>query len=410
MPYIESIDFDSGGVDPLFMTVRDEADGSHMLDLSNRSRVALTDDLGNAMVLDASGVHFSTENCSYDVSVSIANMLDQLSALSGHECPTGSPQKRMDDMQFSQTLYLHDQCGQPVTRSLRKYPRLSVGASDCSDTAVDERAGRWDFDCTFPGSDSGMMRCQTAVDNDVLDFLFTDPFGGVCPDLPTVVNTLAGAGRDVLSADGMRTELQNQGLDEDTQPEADESVDKYTQLWAVLQQLFAPASTANQSALQTYVTVYNAHRSLRDDVCEDLHASDMPLKLSLVAGASYIDAITTLNWAPEHARPFNLTVQDASQVACCAGGSVAEDQDEETCAYPASAVVNGTTCVCGRTKGGKAVAFEMAECDNFEGECEEDGDCEGGFLCLTGSCCGGGVCFDPFACSQNGTELVRFPS
>ncbi|KAH6605815.1 hypothetical protein Trco_004968 [Trichoderma cornu-damae] len=415
-PYIESVDFQTDGVDPLYLTLRDAAEGTHYIDVSNRSYIAIVDSLYNAMIIDAKGIHFSTKKCQYDVSITIDSMYEQLAALSGQVCSAGDQRrKRMSDMDFQQTLYLRDQCNNPIKPTVRRYPQLKIGDTDCNDIEVDEGTGRWLFDCTFPGSDSGTMRCEWAVRNDIEEFLFTDPFGGACPDLSTVITTLEANGQDFINPESLRTELYNQGLDDAQKAEANLIVIYYEQLWEILKQAFSKLRTqppGKASAIQEYIDVYNQYRNFEDDICEDLHAGDMPLKMSLRAGVTTVDAIARLNWAPENPKPFNVTVQDPAQLACCSPGSNAkQDEAAGTCAYPFSAHLGDTGCVCGKTASGASVAFEITECDNFVSQCESDDDCSKAghprYVCLTGSCCGGGVCVDPYECAQNGTLLVR---
>ncbi|CAM1508960.1 Fc.00g026990.m01.CDS01 [Cosmosporella sp. VM-42] len=412
LPYIESVDFESGGIDPLYITVRDIDQGSHSIDISNTSRIAIVDSFGNSMLLDAHGIHFSTNSCTYSVSITIKDMYQQLADLAGVQCSTSGPEKRMEDMDFTQILNLHDQCGDPVDKSLRPYPQLQVADTFCVDIDVDESIGQWEFDCTFPGSQSGSMKCEMAIKNDVVDFLLTDPFGGACPDLSTVITTLEASAQDFINTESLRTELYNQGLNSIERADADTVITQYSQLWEVLQQAFSKSRTqppGNFSALEEYIDLYNTYRTFEDDICEDLHAGEIPLKLRLRAGATYVDTITTLNWAPESPRPYNITIQDSSKIACCSNGTVA-DGDGETCAYPDDAIIGGTGCVCGRTVDGLSLAFEETECDNYVSNCASDDDCSDyqGFVCLTGSCCVGGVCVDPYACSQDGTVLVKF--
>ncbi|KAM0265602.1 hypothetical protein ACHAQJ_000034 [Trichoderma viride] len=415
-PYIESVDFQTDGVEPLYLTLRDAAEGSHFIDISNRSYIAIVDSLYNAMIIDAKGIHFSTKACKYDVSITIDSMYEQLAALSGQVCSTGDQRrKRMNDVDFKQTLYLRDQCNNPIKQTVRQYPELKVGDTDCNDIEVDEDTGRWLFDCTFPGSDSGTMRCEWAVRNDIEEFLFTDPFGGACPDLSTVITTLEANGQDFINPESLRTELYNQGLDDAQKAEANLIVIYYEQLWEIMKQAFSKLRTqppGKASAIQEYIDVYNQYRNFEDDICEDLHAGDMPLKMSLRAGVTTIDALARLNWAPENPKPFNVTVQDPAKLACCSPGSDAnKDEVAGTCAYPFSAHLGDTGCVCGKTASGTSVAFEITECENFVSDCQVDGDCSKAghptFVCLTGSCCGGGVCVDPYECAQNGSLLVR---
>lgn len=415
-PYIESIDFDSEGLRPLYMTVRDAEQGTYFLDISNKSRLAIVGESGASMVLDDTGVRFATNSCRYDLNVTISDMFAQLADLSDVNCSFGNssvppppPVKRAEDIQFNQTLYLDDQCGSPVSRVIRDYPELRIGDTECIDVTVDEDSGRWDFDCTYPGSYSGTIRCQNTVKEDIMDFLLKDAFGGECPGVSTMVSTLANSSSDVLNGESFRAELESRGdatVDEDN---VDAVVDAYEDLWGALQEFFVPSEGNTTTPWETFFTIYNENRSFEDDICESLHAGELPLNLNLRAGATYIDAITTLNWAPETAEPYNITVQNPSSRACCPNSFVASSQGEESCAYPNDAFVGETGCICGETTSGEAIAYEATECSNFEDTCESEDDCSSeGFVCLTGTCCGGGVCVDPYACSQNGTALVTF--
>jgi hypothetical protein len=412
-PYIESVDFESEGIDPLWLTVRDSTESSHYLDISNMSQIAIVDRDGTSMKLDEEGIYFSTDDCRYDISITITNFLGQVADRSGVECSTGARmKKRLFDFPFTQTLVLRDQCDNPVGRSIRSYPRLSVGTSECTDVSVNESTGTWEFDCMFPGSESSTLQCQAAIKNDVVDFLTIDPFGGSCPDLSTVITTLGTTGRDFLSQESLRTGLFDQGLSDEDELEANRVLHSYQRIWLILQEIFAK-NKSGHSALETYLKLYNNYRDFPTDICEDIHASELPLDLSLRAGASRF-IINTLNFASEETIPQILTVQDPAKVACCAQGSVASGKDGENgaCGYPAGALIRNGDCVCGKTAKGESVAFENTECDNFVGDCETDQDCSDdghlGFVCMTGTCCGGGVCIDPYACSENGTQLVTF--
>ncbi|KAL6914575.1 hypothetical protein FSST1_012335 [Fusarium sambucinum] len=408
MPYIESVEFESNGVNPLYLTVRDEEGGTYFVDISHRGRLSVVDPAGYLVTLDAQGIHFSGSNCTYDVSITIDDMYTQIAELAGVQCAALRRQKRSNDLDFSQILYLYDQCGNVIGKSLRQYPQLLVGGTACADVVVDEDTGRWDFDCTFPGSQSGPMRCQWAVKNSIIDFIAIDPFGGSCPDLSTVVTTLEESGQDIVDPSQLRQDLANQGLrTERARQEADEAVSAYTLLWQALGAMFSTSAGSSKGALEKYIDVYNSQRSFENDICQALHEGEIPLNLTLIAGATKIPAITTLNWAPESPRTYNITVQDSTRIACCPDARVAEG-DGATCAYPREAIIPGTGCVCGTTAGGEGIAFEWTECGNFAGSCEADGDCGDGYLCLTGSCCGGGVCVDAYACSENGTALVQF--
>ncbi|ENH67164.1 hypothetical protein FOC1_g10002797 [Fusarium oxysporum f. sp. cubense race 1] len=406
IPYIESVEFEKDGVNPLYLTVRDEQGVIYYVDISHRGRLSVVDPNGYLVALDAEGIHFSGSNCTYDISISIDDMYEQIADLAGVQC-AALKHKRAEDLDFSQVLYLHDQCENPVDRSVRQYPQLLVGDTVCADVAVDDDTGRWDFECTFPGSESGSLRCQLAIKNKVVDFISTDPFGGACPDLSTVVTTLEESGQDIVDPEQLRKDLANQGLSSDrAKQEADAAVVAYTQLWQALGAIFTKSTETSQGALEDYIDVYNSRRSFENDICQSLHEGEIPLNLTLIAGATRIPAITTLNWAPEITKPYNITVQDSSRIACCPNSAVAEGEGA-TCSYPRDAIIPGTGCVCGKSAAGVGIAFEWTECTNYKGSCEADGDCGDGYLCLTGSCCGGGVCVDVFACSENGTDLVQ---
>ncbi|KAM4065699.1 nuclear condensin complex subunit Smc4 [Hirsutella rhossiliensis] len=424
-PYIESVDFDEDGVDPLFLTLRDAARGTHYIDVSSRSQLSIVDSLGNAMTLDGRGVHFSTNSCRYDVSMTIDGLYAQLATLSGQVCSKGRLlllEQRMDNTAFRQAVNLRDQCGNPVDRAVRKYPLLKVGDSECSDVGVsddDATKGRWLFECAFPGSESGAMRCQRAVATDIVKFLFVAPFGGSCPDLSTVITTLEATSQDFLTPASLRTELYDKGLNETQRGEADLAVMYYEQLWEILKQAFSKTRTKPPGvagAIQQYVDTYSSFGSFENDLCRDLHAPDPPLNVSLRAGAAYLPVVAVLSAPPPRPpRALNLTIQDQAKVACCPRGSVSNygqttAGNNGSCTYPDSALIANSGCVCGRTAAGASVAFEYSECENFVARCATDADCatEGhpGFLCLTGSCCGGGVCIDPYECSRNGTGLL----
>lgn len=397
--------------------MRDAAQGTHYMDVSNRSQLSVVDSLGNAMLLDARGIHFSTQNCRYDVSILVDGLYDQLARLSGEPCAKGGLQKRLGDVDFEQTLYLHDQCGKPVRRTIRRWPLLRIGDSDCNNIQVDEATGRWLFSCTFPGSDSGMSRCQTAVRQHIGKFLFTDPFAGSCPDLSTVVTTLETSSQDFLNQQSLRTELYRlPGLDEAAKVEAEMAIMYYEQLWEILKQALSKHRSqppGAPGALQQYVATYDRQRDLAEDACQEVHAQDLPLLLSFRAGASTMPSLASLAAAPRSTRPLNLTIQDPAQQACCRGGSLAARGPGGTCAYPDEALIGDSGCVCGRTASGASIAFAYTECANMVARCASDADCaqagHANHLCLTGSCCGGGVCVDALECSQNGTMLVGPP-
>ncbi|KAI6756204.1 hypothetical protein HG530_011940 [Fusarium avenaceum] len=370
IPYIESVEFEGDGVYPLYITVRDEAGGMYFVDISRRGQISVVDPAGYLVTLDAKGIHFSGSNCTYDISITIDDMYEQIADLAGVQC--AAIKRRADDLDFRQVLYLHDQCGSVVDKSLRQYPQLLVGDTVCADVAVDGDTGQWDFDCTFPGSQSGSLKCQWAIKNSIIDFITIDPFGGSCPDLSTVVTTLEESGKDIVDSSELRKDLTNQGLSTDrAKQEADEAVTAYTQLWQALGAFFSKSTESSTGSLEEYIDVYNAHRSFENDICQSLHEGEIPLNLTLIAGATRIPAITTLNWAPESTRPYNITVQDSSRIACCPNGSVAEGEGPE-CAYPREAIIPGTGCVCGKSAGGVGIAFEWTECGNYAGQAEED--------------------------------------
>lgn len=415
-PYIESVFFDSAGIDPIFLTLWDTLNGTYYMDVSNRSRVSIMDSQKNSMLIDANGIHFSTNTCAFDVSITIQDMYEQLESLSGEVCAKSISGKRsMEESSFEQVLFLRDQCGNGIKRALRIYPTLSVGDSDCMDTEVDSSTGKWTFLCPFPGSDSGNSRCRASVNDDIVRFLFTDPFGEACPDLSTVATTLAATARDFLNEHSLKEELYQLPLSETQKSQVDATVKKYGQLWNVFKQALAKgtAGTPGQgsSTLEQYINMYNKDRSFEGDICNDLHAGDLPFNMSLRAGVTTMDSITSLKAAPENPKPFNITVQDSNQIACCKNGSKSSlNRPRGTCSYPENATVGDSDCVCGQTPGGDAIAFEYMECANFVSQCTSDDDCAKAgyktYKCLTGSCCGGGVCFDPYACSQKGVPLI----
>ncbi|OAA45433.1 hypothetical protein NOR_03222 [Metarhizium rileyi] len=341
-------------------------------------------------------------------------MYRQLEGFSGEVCSKLISKKRMEDSGFQQILYLKDQCGNGVQRTLRKYPTLRVGDSDCIDTEVDSSTGKWTLRCTFPGSDSGDSRCRSSVNKDLVRFLLTDPFGGACPDLSTVITTLEATAQDLLGQDSLKEELYKVAPDGPQKEHVSELVKKYEQLWNVFKQALSKSragTSGHSSAIEHYINTYNRYRSFEGDICDDLHDGDLPLNMSLQAGLSTIHSITSLEAAPEKSQPFNITVQDSTQIACCRNGSTSStDASQGTCSYPSDATLGDSGCVCGQTAAGASIAFEYMECANFVSECESDNDCATAgyrkYKCLVGSCCGGGVCFDPYACSQREVKLT----
>ena len=412
VPYIESINFESDGLLPLFMTVRDSAQGTYYLDVSNKSQIAIVDEDGNSMVLDAAGIHFSTGDCLYDVSFIIDSLYPQIADLSNVSC--SALQRRAEDISFNQTLFLRDQCGNTVSRAIRQYPQLKVGETLCTDIAVDVRSGRWDFDCTFPGAVSGTIRCQNAVQRDIINFVVSDPFNDDCASLPTIISTLSETANDILSVDSLQEALANLTGDANSQLDLDAAVNVYQNLWSALQEFFIlPTSETSpdwSSPWERYISVYNANLSFsfETDICEAIHASEIPLYLSLTAGVTTISPLTTLNYAPFSTIPYNLTIQDSSVIACCANGTDS-NVVAGVCVYPETALVGDTGCICGMTSEGASLAFQAGECENYPGTCETENDCLAGLACVVGTCCGEGVCVDPYACSRDGVELVSFP-
>jgi hypothetical protein len=409
--YIESAYFDPDGIKPVLVALRDASNHTYYIDVSNRGQVSVVDTERNAMLIDAQGIHFSTRGCAYDVSITIKDMFQQLEGLSGSLC-SKLISKRVEESSFEQILYLKDQCGNAVQRTLRKYPTLRIGDSDCIDTEIDSATGKWTFTCPFPGVDSDSSRCRAAVRKDIVRFLLRDPFGGACPDLSTVVTTLEATARDLLSAASLKEALYTLGLNRTQREEVDGTVSKYMQLWDIFKHALSKGRGHSPSAMERYFVTYGKYRSLDGDICNDLHDGDPPFNMSLEAGVTTISSLTALRTAPEMPRPFNVTIQDSAQVACCRNGSKASSHAfSGTCSYPANATIGTSGCVCGTTASGQSAAFEYMECGNFASNCRSDSDCAiagyDGFKCLVGSCCGGGVCFDPFACSQKGVELVE---
>ncbi|KAF4591850.1 hypothetical protein GQ602_002149 [Ophiocordyceps camponoti-floridani] len=424
------VDFASDGVQPLFVTLRDAAKGTHYLDVSDKGHVAIVDSLGNAMILDARGIHFSTNSCRFDVSFTIGGLYDQLAKLSGQVCAKGAPNllKEADDdvddddadAPFGQLLFLRDQCGRPIGRHLREYPLLRLGASECRDVDVDDALGRWRFDCAFPGASSNATRCRRAVRRSVANFLFVAPFAGSCPDLSTVVSTLEATSQDFLNAASLREDLYSRGLDDQQRADADLAVIYYEQLWEILKQALSRARAkppAVDAAVKVYLDAYaSANRRFDADVCRDLHAPDPPLELTLRAGAAPLPVVARFGSAPPPDAPpppRNLTVLDSTSRACCSRGSDSSFGGASPCSYPSEAILGDSGCVCGHTADGASIAFEYTGCDNFVARCSSDADCVASghsrHVCLTGSCCGGGVCVDPFECSRNDTGLVPGP-
>ncbi|KAJ2982007.1 hypothetical protein NQ176_g1673 [Zarea fungicola] len=174
-------------------------------------------------------------------------------------------------------------------------------------------------------------------------------------------------------------------------------------------------STGNRGRggnLKQYLSTYNKYRSFLKDACTSLNGSASSATLSLRAGSSTLLSLATFNNTPTVDVPIPARIQDPAKIACCPNGSTSlTSLQTGVCSYPPSALVPGTSCICGKTASGTSVAFKYRQCNNFISECDVDSDCNTlggtGFLCLVGSCCGRGVCFDPFECSRAEVLLVQ---
>lgn len=402
-PFIESVFFDADMIHPLYLSIRDGAMGVHHIDVSGSNHIAIIDSVNTALRIDQFGVHFTTQDCSYDYSVVMPNMYEQVAVRSGKMCSGGNKLSNQRDNHFSQILYLRDQCGDAVGRSIRKSPSLSIADTSCNVMGVDDKRGKWTFDCLFPSSDSDLSQCTDSVKVMLRNLLY-DPFDGACLDLPSVITTLKDSAEDFLGEMTIKHILYQFTTNDAERAVVDGIAVHYRQIWSMLQAALANHLNSH-SALRVDVDTYQQHRSLDHDACDAAHPAIDSFNMSLHAGATFDQSIAKLTKLPENGQPFNITIQNPAKVACCAPGRIAtQNQTSGICSYPADALLPGTGCICGLTASEKAIAFKSRECDSFDTTCQTDADCgksgDKQLLCLTGTCCGAGVCFDPFECSQ----------
>ncbi|KAJ6786182.1 hypothetical protein PWT90_00744 [Aphanocladium album] len=415
-PYVGSVSFDSDDVRPLYLSVRDAAKGSHLIDVSDSSAVTIFDAKNNSLRLDVSGIHFVTGNCNLTVSYLIDNMYTQLAQQSRETCSLGPKTLLAGDQTFLQPLVLRDQCGDPVGPMVRKYPDLRLDGEQCVCVGAADANGTWTFSCPWQTSGSTVQRCVSSLQRNVVQFLLYDPFNGGCADVSSVVTLLEASAQDMFNATSLQEELYRQvGNNTNLFYKADDTVMYYMQLWESLKSSLSKTRGLNPgrgSNVKQYLDTYNSYRSFAADACMSLNSSSAPAVLSLSAGSSNIPMLASLSEIPAPGSVLTAIIQDPAKIACCPhGGLAVTGPANGTCSYPAEALVPGTGCICGKTASQQSVAFKYRQCDNFVSQCQTDSDCTtagyAGHLCLIGSCCGKGVCFDPFECSR--PEVLLLP-
>ncbi len=419
-PYVGSVGFDSDGITPLYVSVRDAAKGSHLIDVSDPSAVTIFDSRNNSMRLDVTGIHFVTGHCNLTVSYLIDNMYTQLAQQSLEMCSRGPMALLATEQTFTQTLLLRDQCNEPVGPAVRQYPDLRLDDEQCVPVGPPGSGnGTWVFNCPWQSAGSSVQRCMSAVQRDAVDFLLYDPFNGGCADVSSVVTLLDAHAQDLLNTTALQQELYNQVGNGTTAGDkfykVDDTVMYYMQLWESLKSTLSKTRGLNPgrgSNLKQYLDTYNSYRNFGADACASLNGSfNTPAVLSLSAGSSTFPMLAVFNDFPVATSPLTARIQNPAKLACCPNGGVAvTSPDNGTCAYRPAALVPGTNCVCGKTASQQSVAFGYRQCDNFVSQCDADSDCAdagyAGYLCLIGSCCGKGMCFDPFECSRPNVLLL----
>lgn len=423
-PYVGSVGFDSDGITPLYVSVRDAAKGSHLIDVSDPSAVTIFDSRNNSMRLDATGIHFATGHCNLTVSYLVDDMYAQLAQQSLEMCSRGPTTLLATEQTFTQTLLLRDQCDEPVGPAVRRYPDLRLDDEQCVPVGPPGGAnGTWVFSCPWQSAGSSVQRCMSAVQRDAVDFLLHDPFNGGCADVSSVVTLLDAHAQDLLNTTALQQELYSQvgngngttAAGGDRFYKVDDTVMYYMQLWESLKSTLSKTRGLNPgrgSNLRQYLDTYNSYRNFGADACASLNGSSgAPAVLSLSAGSSTYPVLAAFNDFPVATSLLAARIQNPAKLACCPNGGVAvTSPDNGTCAYPPAALVPDTNCVCGKTASQQSVAFSYRQCDNFVSECDADSDCQNagyaGYMCLIGSCCGKGVCFDPFECSRPNVLLL----
>lgn len=405
-PYIEAFYSDIDGIRPLLMAVQSTGNNRYSVEVSQSDHISVVDPLGNSLLLDKTGLHFSTNQCLYAFSLLVDDLYRQLAAHAGIACAARDFGLRDTTYQHvTHVMYIKDQCGKPVSRSIRQYPELSVAGVPCNVMSVDDGNGKWTFDCLFSNATSVIAQCEKSVSAE-MDRLFSDPFNNACPDLSDVVTTLSRYGQDILGSEIMVQALQGLATNGSETLRINQTIGYYQLLWMTLQTMFSKDEDATQSALEQQYDTYNNHRDFSHDICHDLHPSnDTSFNVSFRAGATYNPALLTLSAIPESPAPMNITIQNPSNVACCAKGfTPGLSNSTNTCSYPKEAFLEINDCVCGMTASHQSVAFKYKACQHYDAECTTNSDCklEGNEdkICLVGSCCGHGICIDPFECSQ----------
>lgn len=416
-PYVGSVGFDSDGITPLYLSVRDAAKGSHLIDVSDASAVTIFDSRNNSLRLDVTGIHFVTGSCNLTVSYLIDNMYAQLAQLSLEMCSRGPTTLLATEQTFTQTVLLRDQCNEPVGPGVRQYPDLRLDDEQCVSVGPPGNGnGTWTFNCPWQSAGSTAQRCMSSLQRHAVNFLLYDPFNGGCADVSSVVTLLDAHAQDMLSMAAIQQALYDQvgnGTGKASY-KVEDTVMYYLQLWESLKSTLSKTRGLNAgrgSNLKQYLDTYNSYRSFAADACGGLNSSIAPAILSLSAGSSILPVLASFDDFPATTSPLTTKIQNPAKLACCPNGGIAVTNPENgTCAYPSAALVPGTNCVCGKTASQASVAFSYRQCDNFVSQCEVNSDCAQagftGYLCLIGSCCGKGVCFDPFECSRPNVLLL----
>ncbi|OCK77171.1 hypothetical protein K432DRAFT_407543 [Lepidopterella palustris CBS 459.81] len=144
----------------------------YIYDLSGLpTQLAVTFPNGAKLVMDDSGLHTYTSDCSQEIDVLVPNFFEQLNQSSvtvANLDKRNAPLYKRLETSFQVNLQLTDQCGNRVTSQSNFFnsTALALGNSACSLLAspqTDPAIGVWAWNCLYPGLNSRKGQCETAA-------------------------------------------------------------------------------------------------------------------------------------------------------------------------------------------------------------------------------------------------------
>ncbi|KAG7284895.1 hypothetical protein NEMBOFW57_009510 [Staphylotrichum longicolle] len=191
---------------PTYFSFPSPDDGKkYLFDFSAPAQLTVSDEEGNYITVDGSGIHFGDGACSVGADFTIENLLDQLAALEEVADSTATPEpvrrrfsrlsrrrysalaKRIDQVSFSVTTDVTNQCdGRPWLADplFAPIPDLFFGPSQCALQGSRSGHGHFEYTCQYPGLESNLFKCMST---------FSDATGQL-GSLVTTLTKLYGAG------------------------------------------------------------------------------------------------------------------------------------------------------------------------------------------------------------------------